>query len=119
MYRNANSCNMTNLINVQANKIGLVQGNTINDINDIFVEKSQIKTASLHADTNKYEYNDNEINNTNVPGLRSIIDYIKTHQPKTQPSINYEENYYVKNVSNNLQHQTVQPSITYEENNYY
>ena len=75
MYRNANSCNMTNLINVQANKIGLVQGNAINDITDIFVENSQIKTASLHADTNKYEYNDNEINNTNVPGLRSIIDY--------------------------------------------
>ena len=38
---------MTNLINVQANKIGLVQGSTINDINDIFVEKSQIKSIMI------------------------------------------------------------------------
>ena len=101
MYRNANSCNMTNLINVHANSIGLLQGNAINDITDIFVDNSQIKTATLRADTNKYEYNNSDINNTNVSGLQSMINYINTHKPKTQPSINHEEtNYYVKNVKN-------------------
>ena len=79
MYRNANSCNMTNLINVHANKISLVQGNEINDITDIFVENSQIKTATLRPDTSKYEYNISDINNTNVSGLQSMIDYIKTY----------------------------------------
>ena len=92
---------MTNLINVQANRISLVQGNAINDITDIFVEDQQIKTATLRPDTNKYEYNISDINNTNVSGLQSMINYINTHKPKSQPSITYEENnYYVKKVSN-------------------
>ena len=64
---------MTNLINVHANTISLVQGNAINDITDIFVENQQIKTATLRADTNKYEYNNSDINNTNVSGLQSMI----------------------------------------------
>ena len=70
---------MTNLINVQANRISLVQGNAINDITDIFVEDQQIKTATLRSDTNKYEYNIADINNTNVSGLQSMINYINTH----------------------------------------
>ena len=69
---------MTNLINVHANRIGLVQGNEINDIIDIFVDNSQIKTETLRADTNKYEYNNSDINNTNVSGLQSMINYINT-----------------------------------------
>ena len=99
MYRNANSCNMTNLISVQANTIGLAQGNAINDITDIFVDNSQIKTATFQTSTSTFEYRIADINNTNVSGLQSMINYINTHKPKTQPSINFEENnYYVKNV---------------------
>ena len=82
---------MTNLINVHANTISLVQGNEINDITDIFVENQQIKTATLRSDTKKYEYNIADINNTNVSGLQSMINYINTHKPKSQPSITYEE----------------------------
>jgi hypothetical protein len=85
---------MTNLINVQANQISLVQGNAINDITNIFVEKQRIKTATLHTDTNTYEYNLSDINNTNISGLESMINYVKTHKPKSHPSITYEENNY-------------------------
>ena len=102
MYRNASSCNMTNLINVQANQISLVQGNAINDITNIFVEKQRIKTATLQTDTHKYEYNLSDINNTNISGLESMINYVKTHKPNLHPSITFEENnYYVKKVINN------------------
>ena len=117
MYRNANSCNMTNLISVQANTISLVQGNAVNDITGIFVENQRIKTATLQTTTNKYEYNNIDVNNTNVSELQSMIDYMKTHKPNTQPSISFEENNYVKhvkNISGNTQNQKLQSSITYE-----
>ena len=78
MYRNANSCNMTNLIDVKANNVSLIEGNALNNIKDIFIDTSKVKTATLQS-TNKYEFNQTEINNTNLPGLESMIDYCKTH----------------------------------------
>ena len=77
---------MTNLISVQANTISLVQGNAVNDITGIFVENQRIKTATLRADTNKYEYNNSDINHTNVSGLQSMIDYQDT--PTKNATIN-------------------------------
>ena len=94
MYRNATSCNMTNLISVQANQISLVQGKAINDITNIFVENQRIKSATLQTDTNTYEYNIADISNTNISDLKSMINYVKTHKPKSHPSITYEENNY-------------------------
>ena len=72
---------MTNLINVHANTISLVQGNAINDITDIFVE-NQIKNATLQTIANKYEYNNSDVNNANVSGLQSMINYINTNQQR-------------------------------------
>jgi hypothetical protein len=63
---------MTNLINVHANTISLVQGNEINDITDIFVENQQIKTATLRPDTKKY--------GSNEAGYRTKAAFIKRPQ---------------------------------------
>ena len=54
------------------NKIKRADENEINDINDIFVDNSQIKTATLQSDTNKYEYNIADINNSNVSRIAQI-----------------------------------------------
>ena len=40
MYRNANSFNMTNLINVQATNISLIEGNELTNIKDRFIDTS-------------------------------------------------------------------------------
>jgi hypothetical protein len=105
MYRNANSFNMTNLINVQANAISLIEGNELKNIKDIFIDTSKIMSATLQPNTHKYEFNPSVINNDNLPGLEGMIDYCKTHfkdinSKSEQPIAIEEHNYYLKKSKN-------------------
>lgn len=59
------------------------------DLNDVFVNKTQVISAQPNESA-VFEYPDDQINNQNVSGLQSMIDYIRTHKPK--PSFTYEDN---------------------------
>jgi hypothetical protein len=59
------------------------------DLNEKFVNQSQVVSAERNQRA-IFEYPDDQINNLNVSGLQSMIEYIRTHKPK--PSFTYEDN---------------------------
>ena len=105
MARNSFStgANMRGIVDVVANTITLVEPTQVNNIRNIFIDNSRVKTAT---DTNNiYDYNTTDISDFNVSGLSSMISYCKTHfKPigdKSGQSITFEENnYYSKKVIN-------------------
>ena len=79
MFRNsyATGMNLRGTVDIIANSVSLDDQNEINEIRTLFLNSSRIKSAT---ENNKlYEFNDSDINDDNVPGLESMIDYCKTH----------------------------------------
>ena len=106
MARNSFStgANMRGIVDVVANTVSLVEPNQVNNIRNIFIDNSRVKTAT---DTNNvYDYNTTDISDFNVSGLSSMINYCKNHfkpiSDKSGQSITFQENnYYSKKVNNN------------------
>ena len=99
MARNSFStgANMRGIVDVVANSISIIEPTQVNNIKNIFIDNSRVKTAT---ETNHvYDYNTTDISDVNVTGLSSMIKYCQSHfKPKSDKS---------------------GQSITYEENNYY
>ena len=57
-------------------------------MNAIFVNKANVISAEPNQSA-VFEYPNDQINNQNVSGLQSMIEYIKTHKPT--PSFTYED----------------------------
>ena len=107
MARNSFStgANMRGFVDIYANNVSLVETNQINNIKNIFVDNSRIKTSN--EENNVYNYNETDISDFYVSGLSSMINYCKSNfKPKnahTGQSITYEENnYYSKKYSNSF-----------------
>ena len=106
MFNRSSGPSCTNIVDLVATTISLV-GNTghYNDINDIFLHKDEVITAIQNG--NKYEYPNESINDENVSGLQSMINYINTHMPKPKAGYSYEDisiTLIKKKVNNSSKH---------------
>ena len=73
MFRNsfATGANLRGVVDVIANSVSLVDQNEISEIRTLFVDNTRVKSAT--ENNNVFEFNDSDINDTNIPGLQSII----------------------------------------------
>ena len=82
-----------NIVDIVANSIQLYDPNGsghYTNIDDIFVKQSQVIPATQNA-SGVFDFPPESINDYNVSGLQSMIDYINTHT-RTKPSYSYEDN---------------------------
>ena len=91
MFNKSSGPSCTNIVDLVATSISLVDNTGhYNDINDIFLHKDEVITANQIG--TKYEYPNETINDENVSGLQSMINYINTHMPKPKSGYAYEDN---------------------------
>ena len=105
-----NTTSLTGIVNVVANSVSLIdeEEEIEHDITNLFIYQSKIASSQdvlipigggLFITQQEFT---GDINDTRVPGLESILDYINTNfYDKTDPAINY--NYYTihKHLYNN------------------
>ena len=81
-----NGPSLTGIVDITANSISLFQDNgSTKNINDIFIHKNDISTAEPYdvpIDENgnviqMYQFT-GDIDDTKIPGLESILNYLKT-----------------------------------------
>ena len=84
---------LTNSVDLNANNISVFDntaGKYIN-INDKYINTSEVIKATKN-EQQKYEYPSDEITDTNISGLLSMINYIKTHSQNKAVNYYYEDN---------------------------
>ena len=96
-----NGPSLTGVVDIIANNISLFLDNgTVKNINDIFINENDISTAEpydVQIDENgntiqMYQFTGN-IDDTKIPGLESILNYMNENLfSKDEPAVN--ENYY-------------------------
>ena len=129
MFNKSSGPSCSNIVDLVASSISLVDNTGhYNDINDIFLHQDEVITANKIG--NKYEYPAESINDENVSGLQSMINYINTHMPKPKAGYSYEDNSITlikKKVNNSSKHfnfednltlNKINPSITFPNNSY-
>ena len=82
-----------NTVDIIATSISLYDANGnghYTDINDVFVNQDQVIVAEPN-EKGIFEFPDDQVNDNNVSGLQSMIEYIKTHS-RQKPNITYEDN---------------------------
>ena len=83
MYLNnrTTGASLKNTVDIIANSISLYDpsgSGRYNDINDVFVNQDQVISAEPN-DRGIFEFPVDKINDDNVSGIQSMIDYIRTH----------------------------------------
>ena len=89
----ATGASLLNTVDINANNISVFdnkQSKYIN-INKVYVHDSQIIEATQN-ENKKYEYPSEDINDNNISGLHSMINYINTHTGKKPNYYFYEDN---------------------------
>ena len=96
-----NGPSLTGVVDIIANSISLFEDNgTTKNINDIFINENDISTAEpydvpideLGNTIQMYQFT-GDIDDTKIPGLGSILNYLNENfYSKTDPAVN--ENYY-------------------------
>ena len=84
---------LTNSVDLNANNISVFDntaGKYIN-INDKYINTSEVIKATKN-EQQQYEYPSDEITDTNISGLLSMINYIKTHSQNKGVNYYYEDN---------------------------
>ncbi len=113
----ATGANLFNTVEINANNISLFddeQRKYVN-INQVYVHDSQIIEA-LPNDNNKFEYPIEDINDNNISGLHSMINYINTHTRKKPNYYFYEDNFNI-NVKKKINKSS--KKYLYDETNVY
>jgi hypothetical protein len=113
----ATGANLLNTVDINANNISLFddeQRKYVN-INQVYVHESQIIEA-LPNENNKFEYPIEEINDNNISGLHSMINYINTHRGKKPNYYFYEDNSNI-NIKKKINNSS--KKYLYEETNVY
>lgn len=106
-----NSLNLTNTVSIEANEIRLIDQNNISrDIYNIFIDEQNIKTPieNINEITGKsyYEFNNNDINNSNVVSVDGLIKYgnnFMKNTDKNSRNIILEDNSFtfIKKIQSN------------------
>lgn len=113
----ATGASLLNTVDINANNISVFdnkQSKYIN-INEVYIHDSQIIEATPN-ENNKYEYPSEDINDNNISGLHSMINYINTHTGKKPNYYFYEDNTNInikKKINNSLK------KYSFDESNIY
>ena len=113
----ATGASLLNTVDINANNISVFdnkQSKYIN-INEVYIHDSQIIEATPN-ENNKYEYPSEDINDHNISGLHSMINYINTHTGKKPNYYFYEDNTNInikKKINNSLK------KYSFDESNIY
>ena len=113
----ATGASLLNTVDINANNISVFdnkQSKYIN-INEVYIHDSQIIEATPN-ENNKYEYPSEDINDNNISGLHSMINYINTHTGKKPNYYFYEDNTNInikKEINNSLK------KYSFDESNIY
>ena len=113
----ATGASLLNTVDINANNISVFdnkQSKYIN-INEVYIHDSQIIEATPN-ENNKYEYPSEDINDNNMSGLHSMINYINTHTGKKPNYYFYEDNTNInikKKINNSLK------KYSFDESNIY
>ena len=113
----ATGASLLNTVDINANNISVFdnkQSKYIN-INQVYVHDSQIIEASPN-ENNKFEYPIEDINDNNISGLHSMINYINTHTGKKPNYYFYEDN---SNINIKKQINNSSKKYSYDETNIY
>ena len=113
----ATGASLLNTVDINANNISVFdnkQSKYIN-INKVYVHDSQIIEASPN-ENNKFEYPIEDINDDNISGLHSMINYINTHTGKKPNYYFYEDN---SNINIKKQINNSSKTYSYDETNIY
>ena len=97
---------LLNTVDISANNISVFdnQQEKYVNINEVYVHNSQIIEATK-SENNKYEYPTEDINDHNVSGLQSMINYFNTHTGKKPNYYFYEDSTNInikKKINNSL-----------------
>ena len=113
----ATGASLLNTVDINANNISVFdnkQSKYIN-INKVYVHDSQIIEATQN-ENKKYEYPSEDINDNNISGLHSMINYINTHTGKKPNYYFYEDNSNI-NIKKKINNSSKRYS--YDESNIY
>jgi hypothetical protein len=113
----ATGASLLNTIDINANNISVFdnkQSKYIN-INDVYIHNSQIIEASPN-ENNKFEYPIEDVNDNNISGLHSMINYINSHTGKKPNYYFYEDNSII-NIKKKINNSS--KKYSYDESNVY
>ena len=108
---------LTNSVDINANNISVFdnkQSKYVN-INQVYIHDSQIIEAS-QKENHKFEYPIEDINDNNISGLHSMINYINTHTGKKPNYYFYEDNSNI-NIKKKINNSS--KKYSFDENNIY
>ena len=97
---NNNSVNLRNVREITANSINLLtDDNLVENIYDIFSRLQQIIKAKTKTDPYSgkvsYLFEPSDINDQNIPGLKSMIDYFETNYKTKHNTYLFEDNHSI------------------------
>ena len=108
---------LTNSVDINANNISVFdnkQSKYVN-INQVYIHDSQIIEAS-QKENHKFEYPIEDINDDNISGLHSMINYINTHTGKKPNYYFYEDNSNI-NIKKKINNSS--KKYSFDKNNIY